>query len=62
MRLMIQITTYDTAVRASTNVKKLIKFNVKKSRTILQKVSEEMKFKSRQKLILKVLTFPTKPT
>lgn len=62
MRLMIQITTYDTAVRASTNVKKLIKFNVKKSRTILQKVSEEIKFKSRQKLILKVLTFPTKPT
>lgn len=50
------------AVRASTNVKKLIKFNIKKSRTILQKVSEEIKFKSRQKLILKVLMFPTKPT
>jgi hypothetical protein len=49
------------AVRASTNVKKLITFNIKKSRTISQKVSE-IKFKSRQKLILKVLTFPTNPT
>ena len=50
------------AVRASVNVKKLIKFNIKKSRTISQKVLEEIKIQIQTKTDFKNADFPKKPT